>query len=293
MASAFSLEPSLADMYSLVDQAMQHITAHIDSLPDQPAANTEGGAHLARSLRESLPEHGQAYADILETLFHTAIPRSFNCAGPGYLAYVPGGGIFHAALADLISNAVNLYVGVWAAAPGLPQLEANVVRWFCDIVGYPASAGGFLTTGGSLANFSATFTARRERLPDNFRSGTMYTSSQTHHSVQKAALLAGFPPHQVREIPTDEYFRIRLDILQHHIEKDRQAGLQPFLILGNAGTTNTGAVDDLTGLAEITRQQDLWLHIDAAYGGFFMLTARGRAQLRGIEPGRFGHLRSA
>ena len=279
----FPLEPSADEMRYLVDQAMQHIIAHIDSLPDQPAAHTEGGAELARSLREPLPEHGQAYPELLHSLFHTAIPRSFNCAGPGYLAYVPGGGIFHAAVADLISDAVNRYVGVWAAAPGLAQLEANVVRWFCAIVGYPPSAGGFLTTGGSLANFSAIFTARRERLPENFLAGSMYTSSQTHHSVQKAALLAGFPAHNVREIPTDEQFRIRLDALQHHIEADRQAGLTPFLILGNAGTTNTGAVDDLTALAHIAHQQELWLHIDAAYGGFFMLTQRGRARLRGIE----------
>ena len=283
VAESFPLEPSADEMRHLVDQAMQYIIAHIESLPDQPAANTEGGAELARSLREPLPEHGQAYSELLQTLFHTAIPRSFNCAGPGYLAYVPGGGIFHAAVADLISDAVNRYVGVWAASPGLAQLEANVVRWLCDIMGYPPSAGGFLTTGGSLANFSAIFTARRERLPENFLSGTLYTSSQTHHSVQKAALLAGFPAHNVREIPTDEHFRIRPDALQQHIEADRQAGLTPFLILGNAGTTNTGAVDDLTVLADIARQQELWLHVDAAYGGFFMLTRRGRARLGGIE----------
>ena len=157
------------------------------------------------------------------------------------------------------------------------------MRWFCDIIGYPASAGGFLTTGGSLANFSAIFTARRERLPEDFLAGSLYTSSQTHHSVQKAALLAGFPAHNVREIPTDEQFRIRLDVLQHHIEADRQAGLTPFLIIGNAGTTNTGAVDDLTALADIAHQHGLWLHVDAAYGGFFMLTQRGRARLGGIE----------
>ncbi len=283
VAESFPLEPSADEMRHLVDQAMQYIIAHIESLPDQPAANTEGGAELARSLREPLPEQGQAYSELLQTLFQTAIPRSFNCAGPGYLAYVPGGGIFHAAVADLISDAVNRYVGVWAASPGLAQLEANVVRWLCDIIGYPASAGGFLASGGSLANFSAIFTARRERLPEDFLSGTLYTSSQTHHSVQKAALLAGFPARNVREIPTDEHFRIRPDALQHHIAADRQAGLTPFLILGNAGTTNTGAVDDLTVLADIARQHGLWLHVDAAYGGFFMLTRRGRAQLRGIE----------
>ena len=283
VAHAFPLEPSPEDMHRLVDQAMAYITAHIDSLPNQPAANTEGGAELARSLREDLPEQGQPYHKILEFLFQTAIPTSFNCAGPGYLAYVPGGGIFHAAVADLISNAVNRYVGVWAAAPGLAQLEANVVRWFCDIVGYPQSAGGFLTTGGSLANFSAIFTARRERLPDNFLSGTIYTSEQTHHSVQKAALLAGFPPHTIRAVPTDVHYRIRLTALQQQIENDRHSGRKPFLIVGNAGTTNTGAIDDLNALADVAQRESLWLHIDAAYGGFFMLTERGKSRLAGLQ----------
>ena len=113
------LEPSQEDMRGLVDQAMEQILAYIASLPDQPAAQTEDGAALARALKDCLPEDGTPYADLLTLLFQKAIPASFNCAGPGYLAYVPGGGIFHAAVADLISNAVNRYVGVWAAAPGL------------------------------------------------------------------------------------------------------------------------------------------------------------------------------
>ena len=193
VAESFPLEPSADEMRHLVDQAMQYIIAHIESLPDQPAANTEGGAELARSLREPLPEQGQAYSELLQTLFQTAIPRSFNCAGPGYLAYVPGGGIFHAAVADLISDAVNRYVGVWAASPGLAQLEANVVRWLCDIIGYPASAGGFLASGGSLANFSAIFTARRERLPEDFLSGTLYTSSRPTIQFRRRPCWPDFP----------------------------------------------------------------------------------------------------
>src|SRR5262249_27093279 len=154
----------------------------------------------------------------------------------------------------------NRYMGIWAAAPGLAQIEANVLRWFCDIVGYPSSAKGLLTTGGSLANFSAVVTARRERLPENFLAGTIYVSDQTHHSVQKAALLAGFPPDNVRSIPSDERFRIRVDLLEQRILEDRESERLPFMIVGNAGTTNTGAVDDLPALAEIAHRGRLWLH---------------------------------
>jgi aromatic-L-amino-acid decarboxylase len=278
-----TLELSAEDMRHLVTQAVERIVAHLESLPIQPSVDVEGGIELARSLVEPLPETGQPYPELLDVLFSKVIPKSFNTAGPGYLAYIPSGGIFHAAVADLITDAVNRYMGIWVAAPGLAQLEANVIRWFCDLVGYPASARGFLTTGGSLANFSALVTARRERLPDNFLSGTLYVSDQTHHSVQKAALLAGFPPPNVRPIPSDAQFRVRIDLLEQTIAKDRQAGLTPFLLVGNAGTTNTGAVDDLQALADLAQRDHLWLHVDAAYGGFFLLTAQGQALMAGID----------
>ena len=163
----YPLEPNAHEMRRLVDEAMRRIVAHIESLPAQPAMNVEGATEFARTLIEPLPQRGTSYEDLLDFLFHDAIPRSFTSSGPGYLAYVPGGGLFHAAVADLIADSVNRYVGVCAAAPALVQLEANVVRWFCEIVGYPRGAGGLLTTGGSLANLIALVTARRERLPEN------------------------------------------------------------------------------------------------------------------------------
>jgi aromatic-L-amino-acid decarboxylase len=262
---------------------MERIVAHVTSLPRQPSVDVEGGVELARTLVEPLPTRGQPVGELLDLLFARAIPKSFNTAGPGYLAYIPGGGIFHTAAANLITDAVNRYMGLWLAAPGLAQIEANVIRWFCEIVGYPRSANGLLTTGGSLANFSALVTARRERLPENFLTGVLYASDQVHHSVKKAAILAGFPERNVREIPSDAHFRVRIDLLERQIAADRQAGLVPFLLVGNAGSTNTGAVDDLNTLAEVAQREHCWFHVDAAYGGFFMLTEQGRALMTGIE----------
>jgi len=279
----YPLEPDAEEMHRLVDQAMQRIVAHIESLPTQPAASVEGATEYARTLIEPLPRTGESYEKLLDFLFEEAIPRSFTAAGPGYLAYVPGGGIFHSAVADLIANAVNRYVGVHAAAPALVQLETNVVRWFCEILGLPAGSGGVLTSGGSLANFTSLVTARKNMLPDDFLRGTLYCSNQIHHSFQKAANLAGFPYANVRVLPVDEHFRIRLDALTEAIEGDRRAGWTPFLIAGSAGTTGTGAVDDLEALARIAREQKLWFHVDGAYGALFMLTERGRSALRGIE----------
>ena len=278
-----ALELTGDEMRRLVDAAMRRIVAHVEALGTMPSADLDGGVAMARSLAEELPETGEPVERLLDLLFDRAVPKSYNTAGPGYLAYIPGGGILHAAVADLIADAVNRYVGVFYAAPGLAQLEANVVRWFAGIVGYPAGSGGFLTTGGSLANFSAVVTARSERLGENLLSGILYASDQTHHSVMKAAALAGFPARNIRSIPTDGRYRVRVDLLREEIARDREAGLDPFFVSGNAGTTNTGAVDDLTALADLARDEGLWLHVDGAYGGFFMLTERGRAAMAGID----------
>lgn len=278
-----TLELSPDAFTRLIDAAARRAVAHVASLPEQPSADVEGGAALARSLVEPLPTEGRPAEELLDLLFERVIPKSFNAAGPGYLAYIPGGGLPHAAVADFVADAVNRYVGVFAAAPGLAQLEANVVRWFADIVGYPAEARGILTTGGSLATFSALVAARRDRLPEDFLSGVLYTSDQAHYAVEKAALLAGLPPGRVRKTPSDALFRIRTDALERAIVEDRGAGLAPFLVVGNAGTVNTGAVDDLRALAAIAARERLWFHVDAAYGGFFLLTEDGRRRMAGID----------
>ena len=277
------LELSPKAMRELLDLAAERVVAHVESLPDQPTVDTDGGVELSRSLMEPAPESGEPAGALLDRLFSVIVPKSLNTMSPGFMAYIPGGGLFHAAVADLIADAVNRYVTVWGAAPGLAQIEATVVRWFCDMVGYPVSAGGFLATGGSIATLSAVVTARSERLPEDFSRGTLYASDQIHHCMHKAAKLAGIPSRNIRSIPVDRAYRIRLDALEQQIRADRAAGMQPFLVVGNAGSVNTGAVDDLVALADLAESEKLWVHLDAAYGGFFMLTERGRAALRGIE----------
>lgn len=281
--SKYPLEPTPDQMRAMADAAVARVIEHIESLPDRPASNLDGSLEVARSAVEKLPEHGADFDDLLSMVFDDLTPTSFCNAGPGFLAYIPGGGIYDSALADLVANAINRYVTVWAAAPGLVQLEVNVVRWFCEMLGYPESASGFLSSGGSLANFSAVFTARRERLPENFLSGTIYASTQVHHSLQRAATLAGFPESAVRKVVVDSQWRIDLDDLRGQIRADRVDGKTPFLVVGSAGTTNTGAVDDLAGLADLAAEENLWLHVDAAYGGFFALTERGRKIFSGID----------
>jgi aromatic-L-amino-acid/L-tryptophan decarboxylase len=283
-AMAHELEPSSEEMRALVDRAMDRIVAYVESLPTQPASCKTRSAELARELAGPIPEDGVAFEQILSTIFDRATTMGHNGASPGFMAYIPGGGLFTAAVADLISRSINRFTGVWDASPGLIQLESNVIRWFCDeVVGYPPTSGGILTSGGSLAHFSAVVAARRDRLPEDFLSGTLYASEEVHHSVAKAAALAGFPAERVRPVAVDDRYGIRLGALRAAVRADRERGWRPFFLIGNAGSTNTGAVDDLAAMADLAREEGLWFHVDAAYGGFFLLTERGRAILRGIE----------
>ncbi len=275
------LELDEVDLRALVAAAVDRICGELRALPERAACTLDGGAELARSLREPLPRTGSPLPELLATIFDRALPVSYNTPGPGYLAYIPGGGLLHAAVADLIADAINRYVGLWRAAPGLVQLESNVITWLCEIVGLPAGSGGVLTSGGSLANFSATVAARH-RLGERFADGTIYTSTQAHHSVARAAILAGFPAGQVRAVAVDERQRVRVDRVASAIAEDRAAGRRPCLIVASAGTTNTGAVDDLEALADLAAREQVWLHVDGAYGGSFALTERGRAALRGL-----------
>jgi aromatic-L-amino-acid decarboxylase len=280
------LEPSADEMRRLVQEALERIIEHIESLslPNQPATRTRGANRLARTLTEPLlPEEGIPFRKLLDLLFRKAVPASINTVGPGYMAYIPGGGLFHAAVADLIADAVNRYTGIYVAAPALAQLEGNVLDWLRQIAGFPPEARGLLTSGGSMSNLIALVTARRERLSEEFLKGTLYVSDQAHHSLKKNAVFAGFPLARVREVPSDDRFRLRLDALEEQIAEDRRRGLTPFLVVGTAGTTNSGAVDPLPEIAEIARRHGLWFHVDGAYGGLFRLTDQGRDILRGME----------
>jgi aromatic-L-amino-acid decarboxylase len=278
------LELSEAQMQQLVDAAMTRIKTLIRTLPEQPVDTSgELDAACIADLVEPLPESGSDLEQLLDRVFDHATSASLNPISPGFMGYVGGGGLFHAAVADLIAGTLNRYLGISVVAPALGQIEANVIRWFCQIMGFGTAAGGFLTTGGSLATLSALTTARHVRLGEDFSRGLIYVSDQAHHCIAKAASLAGFPRANVRVLPTDSSFRIMPDQLRAAIDKDRGDGLTPFMIVGNAGTTRTGAIDPLPELAELASREGLWFHVDAAYGGFFCLTERGRTLLQGID----------
>jgi aromatic-L-amino-acid decarboxylase len=199
------------------------------------------------------------------------------------MAYIPGSGLVSAAIADLVADVLNRYTGLAMAGPGLVALEATVLRWLAELFGLPETAGGILTTGGSMAAFSGLVTARHARLPEDFLAGTIYVSDQTHRCIAKAARLAGFGDGAVRVIPADGEQRMDVEAVRAAVRADRAAGRLPFCLVASPGTIGTGAIDPLPELADLAADEGLWFHIDAAYGGFFQLTERGRERLQGIE----------
>jgi aromatic-L-amino-acid decarboxylase len=282
MASALELD---GDAFrTLVAAAVDRLAPWLDGMTAAPASWPAGALPPPAT---SFPAGGAPVEDVLDDLF-ARMPAGINTAAPGFMGYIPGGGIPHAAVADLIGDIINRYVGISPPAPQLAALERDVIRWFATVIGYPDTAGGTFTSGGSAANLIALAAAREDRFPSAQHGadpgrGVIYISDQAHHSVAKAARFAGLRSAQVRTIASDDAFRMRAPAVADAIAADRNAGLEPFLIVANAGTTNTGAVDELAALADLAGRERIWLHVDAAYGGFFALTARGREMLHGIE----------
>lgn len=278
-----SLELSPDAMRTMGHAVVERAVAHLAALDRAPSNGDFTGIEaLCRALREAAPEAGAPLDSLLDPLFEEWIPRSFGTPHPGYFAYIPGGGVYPAALADFIADTANRYTGIWQAAPALVQLEANTLDWLRDWMQFPATARGLYTPGGSMAMFNAIAAAREDRLGHDIRAGTLYVSSQSHHSITKAARLAGIAHDRVRTIAVDENFRMRVDTLQAAIAADRAAGLKPFMVFSTAGTTNTGAVDPLEAVADLCARENLWHHVDGAYGAFFHMVPELRPLLAGL-----------
>ncbi len=232
-----------------------------------------------------ISEDGIPIGAAIALLEQAVVRPGSNPASGGYLAYIPGGGIYHAALGDYLAAVSNKYAGIFFAAPGAVRMENMLVRWAADLVGYPAAAGGNIASGGSIASLVAIATARDAHglKGADFASAVVYLTAQAHHCIEKALRIAGLGEVQVRRVPMDERFRMRPDALAQAVAADRSRGLRPWLIIASAGTTDTGAVDPLEAVAAVAERERCWFHVDAAYGGFFLLTEHGRSALKGIE----------
>lgn len=274
------LEPGRQASMTLALDALDQLVRFTELLPKAPADGTrlreDEGSWVAP------PEQPRDHRRVLDDIF-AAAEIAVETAGPTYMGYVPGGGLVSAAVADLVADGLNRYTGMARFAPALVAMEESVLSWLGQVFGLPASGGGLTTTGGSMANLTAVVAARESHLGEEFGKGTIYLTAATHRSVAKAARVAGVARDRVRTVPTTDDLHMDVAAAAEMIHRDRSVGLTPFLLVGTAGTTDTGAVDPLAELGELARAEGLWFHADGAYGGFFQLTERGRQRLAGIE----------
>jgi glutamate/tyrosine decarboxylase-like PLP-dependent enzyme len=254
---------------------------YLNELPDRNAFDKIDQKVSISSISEKPTE----LTELLDQLYRQVDTKGLNPASGGHLGYIPGGGLYPSAVGDYLAAITNRYAGMLHSGPGAVQLENKCIRFLCNLAGYSSTAGGNLTSGGSIANLIAVVNAR-----DNsglkakyFDQAVLYCTDQVHHCVDKAIKFAGLQDACRRTIAMDHQFRMKSDALENQIEQDIADGLYPLMIFASAGTTDVGAVDPLEDIGPIARDHNIWFHVDAAYGGAFLLTGHGRKKMKGIQ----------
>jgi len=265
--------------YRVVDLLVEHFA----NLRDKPVGEKADPAKMISLFDRDPPETGRDPNELLAQLERDVFPNNLHVDHPRFFAFVPGPNNFVSTMADALASGFNVFNGTWLGGSAAAAVELGVVRWFCRACGLPESAGGLFVSGGSMANLTGLVAARNASLQDRIAGATVYFSDQTHSSVQRALHVIGLMREQIRILPSDENFRLSIEILRNAIAEDRAKGLRPFCIIANAGTTNTGAIDPLNELADVAAKEKLWLHVDGAFGAASVLSERGRAQLGGLE----------
>lgn len=278
------LEPSSVQRKHWNQQVLGYSDQFLEALNELNAFNEE--PEKGRGILQfPIEEKGKTMEDLLEIIQKNVDHPALNAASAGHLAYIPGGGIFPTALGDYLADITNNYAGVFFGGPGAVRMENLLVRWMCQLMGYPNTALGNLTSGGSIANLIAVVTARDVKgiKAAKVEQSVIYITEQVHHSIQKAIRIAGLGDAVLRYVPVDGQFKMDVTRLKTYIKEDQAQGLHPFLLIASAGTTDVGAIDPLDDLATVAEANDLWFHIDAAYGGFFILDESIKKAYKGIE----------
>lgn len=273
------LEPDAHKRKIIGRQALDHVLGYLAQLPDLPTYGPPA-VHLAQLTDPGIPEEPRDFSDILDQISQSIDHCGFATASPRFMGYIPGGGLYHSALADMLAAASNKYAGFASASPGAVHLENLVTRWLADVIGYPAEAAGTLTSGGSIANLTAIVAAREAR--DREGGGAVYLTNLAHHCIDKALNIAGRAQSPRRQVAIDTNQRMSATALAAALKDDIEAGIRPWLVIASAGTIDCGAIDPLAEISALCRESGAWFHVDGAYGGLFALCEEGRARLEGI-----------
>lgn len=279
------LELSRESRDRLFEAVHRYTETFLDSLPQQKAYIGNQYEKSPEDSRLDIDGSPHPINQLLELIHNRVDCTGLNPASGGHFGYIPGGGIYTASLGDYIAAITNRYASVFYASPGAARIENALIKWVGNLVGYKNEFGGNITSGGSIANLIALSVAKTAKKikSRNVEKSVIYTTHQSHHSIMKALRLMGLDECIIRYVTLDKNFRMEVLDLEKQIQKDKAENLNPFLIVANAGSTDVGAVDDLKSIATIAQKENLWLHVDAAYGGFFLLTEYGKEKLKGIE----------
>ena len=250
------------------------------------ASNARGpayhGAGPGRPSPTPLPLEPAQFERVLAEYHGLVTTRSLVPTSGRFFGYIPGGGLPSAAVGDYVASLTNPYAGVYAASPGAAEIENSTIRWLIEMIGYPEGAWGTLQSGGSLATLTAVIAARETRPAAAWGRGALYLTEECHLAIRKALHVAGLGPVAARIVPVDDELRMSVPALERMIAEDRAAGREPWMVFASAGTVNTGAIDPLDALADVAAREQLWLHVDGAYGGCFVLAAAARERLRAM-----------
>jgi len=274
------LEPDSADRRALGGQAIDHALAFLDANPDSPANNSWSDVFPQR-LEPEFTTGGRGAVEIFDYLAQCVERPGFTTTSPRFMAYIPGGALFHSAVGDFLAAVSNKYSGFASASPGAVRLENACTAWLAEVVGFPKDSAGTLTSGGSIANLTAVVAARDALDMDG--GGAIYRTRFAHYCVDKALHIAGRANAPRRVIATDEQLRMSPQALDEAMTRDAAEGIRPWLVVASAGTVDTGAIDPLDEIADVCANHGAWFHVDGAYGGLFSLCDEGKAKLRGIE----------
>lgn len=277
------LELSPERMREMGYQVVDRLVERIAGLDAAPAWRGTTRAEMRRRLGKPDPAEPVAFEALLDELFQHVLPLATSTDHPRFFAFIPSCPTWPGVLGDFLASGSGIYPGTWIGSGGYTALELEVLGWFKEWIGYPAESAGLLMSGGSMATLAALVTARAARLGTTPGDGVVYTSSQAHSSVVRAARILGFAEGRIRVVEADDAFRLAPAALAEAIAADRSRGLNPFFVAASAGATSTGVIDPLDELADLCGSEGAWLHVDAAYGGFAVLTRRGEALLRGLH----------
>ena len=257
-------------------QLIETISHFIDNINEKPVTTGETSKQIQTVLgNASLPEHGTSVSELISKTSDLLLNHSLLNGHPKFFGYITSSPAPIGALADLLADTVNPNVGANILSPMATAIEKQTVKWLAEFIGVSSSCGGILVSGGNMANFTAFLAARTAKAPKvlkeeglaNMHSEMVfYCSKATHTWIEKAAVLFGHGTKAIRWIPTDADNKMNIDVLSQTIKEDLKIGKKPFLVVGNAGDVSTGVVDNLSAIAAICKEQDLWFHIDGAYG---------------------------